>query len=211
MKTQDSADYIHSLIEEGEHVCQDFKFEISDARKIAKSFSAFANTNGGRLLIGVKDNGKISGVSSEEEAYMAEAAANVYCTPHPDFEIIPHKVDGKTVLEVIIPESTTKPIFAIDEENRKWAYVRIADENIQATAIHLEMWKQGGMQYGVTIEFTDTEKDLLNCIETGCFSINKFAKSHSIDRRDVQKLIAKLVRFGVLDYTFVDRKFKLSL
>ena len=112
---------------------------------------------------------------------------------------------------MIIPKSATKPIFAVDEENRKWAYVRIADENIQATAIHLEMWQQGGMQYGVTIEFADTEKDLLNCIENDCFSINKFAKSHSIDRRDVQKLIAKLVRFGVLDYTFVDRKFKLSL
>ena len=80
-----------------------------------------------------------------------------------------------------------------------------------ATAIHLEMWQQGGMQYGVTIEFTDTEKDLLKNIEINCFSINKFAKTHSIDRRDVQKLIAKLVRFGVLDYTFVDRKFKLSL
>lgn len=211
MKAQDSADYIHSLIEEGEHVNQDFKFEISDARKIAKSFSAFANTEGGRLLIGVKDNGKISGVSSDEEAYMAEAAANVYCSPHPEFSITPHKVDGKTVLEVTIPESPTKPICAIDEENRKWAYVRIADENIQATAIHLEMWQQGGMQYGVTIEFTDTEKDLLNDIENDCFSVNKFAKKHNIDRRDVQKLIAKLVRFGVLDYTFVDRKFQLSL
>ena len=73
------------------------------------------------------------------------------------------------------------------------------------------MWRQGGMQYGVTIEFTDTEKDLLKEIETNIFSINKFAKKHNIDRRDVQKLIAKLVRFGVLDYTFVDRKFKLSL
>ena len=28
--------------------------------KIAKSLSAFANTEGGRLLVGVKDNGKIA-------------------------------------------------------------------------------------------------------------------------------------------------------
>ena len=64
------ADYIQRLISEGEHVHQDFKFEISDARKIAKSISAFANTEGGRLLVGVKDNGKIAGVRSEEEIYM---------------------------------------------------------------------------------------------------------------------------------------------
>ena len=65
-----SKDYIYKLIEEGEHQQQDFKFEISDARKIAKSLSAFSNTDGGRLLIGVKDNGKIAGVRSEEEIYM---------------------------------------------------------------------------------------------------------------------------------------------
>ena len=60
--TMNSKDYIYKLIEEGEHQQQDFKFEISDARKIAKSLSAFSNTDGGRLLIGVKDNGKIAGV-----------------------------------------------------------------------------------------------------------------------------------------------------
>ena len=79
--TMNSKDYIYKLIEEGEHQQQDFKFEISDARKIAKSLSAFSNTDGGRLLIGVKDNGKIAGVRSEEEIYMIEAAAKLYCQP----------------------------------------------------------------------------------------------------------------------------------
>ena len=69
MKLLTDTDYIHTLIAEGEHQQQDFKFEISDARKIAKTLSAFANTDGGRLLIGVKDNGKIEGVRSEEEKY----------------------------------------------------------------------------------------------------------------------------------------------
>ncbi len=54
MKTLTDTEYIHALIAEGEHQQQDFKFEISDARKIAKTLSAFANTDGGRLLIGVK-------------------------------------------------------------------------------------------------------------------------------------------------------------
>ena len=77
MKVQDDTAYIRALISEGEHVRQDFKFEISDSRKIARSLSAFANTEGGRLLIGVKDNGRIAGVRSEEEMYMVEAAAQV--------------------------------------------------------------------------------------------------------------------------------------
>ena len=97
-----SADYIHRLISEGEHVHQDFKFEISDARKIAKSISAFANTEGGRLLVGVKDNGKIAGVRSEEEIYMIEAAAQRYCQPPVDIHTYIYKVEGKDVLEAVI-------------------------------------------------------------------------------------------------------------
>ena len=81
MKPLTDTEYIHTLIAEGEHQQQDFKFEISDARKIARTLSAFSNTDGGRLLIGVKDNGKIAGVRSEEEKYMIEAAAQLYCLP----------------------------------------------------------------------------------------------------------------------------------
>ena len=40
MKTLTDTEYIHALIAEGEHQQQDFKFEISDARKIAKTLSA---------------------------------------------------------------------------------------------------------------------------------------------------------------------------
>ena len=53
--------YIQRLIDEGEHEQQDFKFQISDVHKIAHSVSAFANNRGGRLLVGVKDNGTIAG------------------------------------------------------------------------------------------------------------------------------------------------------
>ena len=67
------------------------KFEISDARKIAKTLSAFANTDGGKLLIGVKDNGKIAGVRSDEEQYMIEAAAGLYCSPEVNYTMHVYK------------------------------------------------------------------------------------------------------------------------
>ena len=57
--------YIQSLINEGEHQQQDFKYRVSDTRKLAKSVSAFANTDGGRLLIGVRDDGNMSGVRDD--------------------------------------------------------------------------------------------------------------------------------------------------
>ncbi|NCB09310.1 MAG: ATP-binding protein, partial [Bacteroidia bacterium] len=89
--------FLYKLIEEGEHQQQDFKYCINDSKKIAKSLVAFANTDGGRLLIGVKDNGKIAGVRTDEEFYMVEAAAKIYSKPPVHFSTKQWLVEGKTV------------------------------------------------------------------------------------------------------------------
>ena len=73
--------YLAALISQGEHQQQDFKYKVEDARKLARSVSAFSNTDGGRLLIGVRDDGHMSGVRSEEEIFMMHQAALKYCRP----------------------------------------------------------------------------------------------------------------------------------
>ena len=55
--------YVLQMIEEGEHQTQDFKMRVDDApRRSRGRLVAFANTEGGRLLVGVKDNGAVAGV-----------------------------------------------------------------------------------------------------------------------------------------------------
>ena len=83
MNTYLNPSWLQMLIEQGEHQQQDFKYKVEDAPKLARSVSAFANTDGGRLLIGVRDDGFIHGVRSEEETFMMHAAAFKYCTPPP--------------------------------------------------------------------------------------------------------------------------------
>ena len=161
MKTNSKTLYIQKLISEGEHIHQDFKYAISDARKIAKSLSAFANTEGGRLLVGVKDNGKIAGVRSEEEIYMVAAAATLYCRPEIELETHIYHIEGKDVLEVQINESSQKPIYALDENNHPWSYVRIKDENILANPIHLNIWKQDREEKKVIITNALREQQVL--------------------------------------------------
>ena len=56
---KDDGSYVMRLISAGEHQQQDFKYKITDAMKLARSVSAFANTEGGRLLIGVRDDGVV--------------------------------------------------------------------------------------------------------------------------------------------------------
>lgn len=205
-------EYIHALIAEGEHVQQDFKFEISDARKIAKTLSAFANTLGGRLLIGVKDNGKIAGVRSDEEQYMVEAAARLYCTPQVDCEMRTYLAEGRSVLVATIAESRHKPVFAKNEHGQNLAYLRMADENILATPVHLCMWRQSANEQGELLAFTEREQLLLRLLEeNGQLSLSKCCRLLRVSRRVVEHLLAKFVRYGVVEPVFEAHKFHFRL
>lgn len=212
MKMQTDTEYIHSLIAEGEHQRQDFKFEISDARKIAKTFSAFANTDGGRLLIGVKDNGKIAGVRSDEEQYMIEAAAQLYCRPEVEYRMQTYRVEGRSVLLVEIEESRQKPVYAKDETGKQLAYLRIRDENILATPVHLRVWQQSGSPVGELMEYTERERLLLELLqENDRLSLNRYCRLTRLPRRTAEHLLAKFVRYGIVEPVFEGHKFHFRL
>lgn len=208
MKPMSDKLYLQQLIEEGEHQQQDFKFEISDARKIARSLSAFANTDGGRLLIGVKDNGRIAGVRSEEEVYMIEAAAQLYCLPQVAIEMHTYTVEGKTVLIAEIPKAVEKPVQAQVAPGKYMAYVRIADENILATAVHLAVWRQKNSPKGSLVEYTEREQLLLDYLaEHGAITVSKYSRLARLSYRSAVDYIARFVRFELLDICFEHHKF----
>lgn len=212
MKTNSNTLYIQKLISEGEHIHQDFKFAISDARKIAKSLSAFANTEGGRLLVGVKDNGKIAGVRSEEEIYMVEAAATLYCRPEIELETHIYHIEGKDVLEVQINESTQKPIYALDENNHPWAYVRIKDENILGNPIHLNIWKHDREEKKVIITYTQREQQILTILkQQGALTLGQCSKLTRMNRKQISRLLADFIRFGLIEQYFEEHTFYFRL
>jgi len=129
----DDKHYLQKLISEGEHQQQDFKYKVQDAVKLAKSVSAFANTDGGRLLIGVRDDGHMSGVRSEEEIYMMHQAAYRYCQPPSSIKFDTYHIDGRTIVVATIPPSDKRPVYALGDNGKPCAYIRVADENIVAT------------------------------------------------------------------------------
>ena len=120
----------------------DFKFEVSDFRKIARTLVAFSNTDGGRLLVGVKDNGAIAGIRSEEEYFMIDGAARIYCRPEVRFHAREWKVEGKKVMEVVIERGENKPYLSQDDDNRWIAYIRQGDQNFKANKVLLRVWEQ---------------------------------------------------------------------
>ena len=212
MRILTDTQYIHQLVAEGEHDHQDFKFEISDARKIARSISAFANTGGGRLLVGVKDNGKIAGVRSEEEIYMIEAAASMYCQPQVEITTHTHIVEGRTVLKIDIEEAGTKPVFALDEENKPKAYIRIADENILASPVHLKVWQHAKKERGALLTFTEKEQNLLDILkEHELLTLNQCCKRSRTSRQTTCNLLADFIRFGLVVSVFQGHQFYFKL
>lgn len=197
--------YIRTLIAQGEHQQLDFKFEISDARKIARTLSAFANTKGGRLLVGVKDNGRISGVRSDEEFYMIESAASLYCKPELGFDSHIHTIEGKNVLEIYISPAQKKPVYAQDERKRWMAYLRVRDESILAGIVQLRIWtgeqeSENDNTEDQLLEFTRKEQILLSTLEqTPGASLSKLKRDTGFNRKELISLMTKLVRFDVVE------------
>ena len=204
--------YLRRLIAEGEHQQLDFKFEISDARKIARTLSAFSNTDGGRLLIGVKDNGRITGVRSDEEYYMVDSAASLYCKPEVKFKTRNISIEGKHVLEIYIPPVDEKPVYAHDEEKRWRAYIRVADQNALAGVVQLQVWKEEGKALGKLLEYTRKEEILLAYLKDQPeVSLSKIQRDTGYRRKELVELMTKLVRFDVVKMIFKEGNNRFSL
>ena len=200
--------YIKNLIQSGENQQLDFKFEISDSRKIAKTLVAFSNTDGGKLLIGVKDNGKIAGVRTDEEFFMAQAAADMYCKPIVNFESKRWVVEGKTVLEITIPKGTDIPYFANSETNRWLAYIRVKDENILATPVHLKVWRNKSHDKGVLIEYSEKIKLLMEYLEINpSISTSRFCRIAFLPKNTAENILADLIYFGLLEMVYKENHF----
>lgn len=196
--------YIHSLIEEGEHEQQDFKFAISDARKIARSISAFSNHSGGRLLIGVKDNGVVAGVRNEEDIYMIETAAEMYCRPTVKVRMTAFKVDpGTVVIRAEIPKALRPPVCVVESDGQLKAYYRVKDENIVAHPLLLSAWRHYAGDHGALVEFDGRHKLLLDMIAADGFAtMEEYVRRSHLSTDTAIDLIGRLAASEVVNLTY---------
>lgn len=199
--------YIRKLIAEGEHQRLDFKFEIADSRKIARTFSAFANTDGGKLLIGVKDNGVIAGILTEEEKFMAEAAAGIYCKPAVVYRTKEWNIGGKIVLEIIIEPGVYKPYFAQDNNDKWHAYIRLHDMNIVANKILVRSWKRKRQTEGTYINYGSDEKILLEFLEKNEFiTHSKLVRLAGISSRTAEHILINFLALEIIEAVVTEKQ-----
>jgi predicted HTH transcriptional regulator len=125
---------ISKLISMPEGKTLEFKRDISSTKNIIKTLVAFANTAGGRLLIGVEDGTKeIIGVQNpldEEERLCSIIADHIAPRLVPDVELM--TVEGKTLLGVEVYPSGSRPHWVKSEGHFDGVYVRLGSTNRKA-------------------------------------------------------------------------------
>lgn len=203
---------LHRIIRQiagGESETLDFKQTISDASKIARTLVAFANHKGGTLLIGVRDNGSISGIRSEDEKYMLELAGHFYCSPAIEVEISEHELNHKTVLEARIREGSDKPYYAKGEDNKWWVYHRVGDKSLQASAVMFQVIKKQNRMNDSLSVYSFLESEILNTLkQSNSLTLSDLLKALKIQKNRVIYSLAKLIHF---DLVKVDYREKMEL
>lgn len=196
------------MIAEGEHQQQDFKYKITDACKLAKSVSAFSNTDGGRLMIGVRDDGHLSGVRSEEEVYMMQVAAEVYCKPTVQISFERLVAGGRQIVIAHVPVSDHKPIRALCDDGRYRAFIRMADENIVASPVHVRIWKDEQSPRGQVFSYSDIENKVFSALHTDKFlTLNQVVRRSGVKRPQVIVTLARMIRYGLVTCQFIEHQF----
>lgn len=126
---------IADLLTRDEGKTLEFKRDLSSPKELLKTLVAFANTAGGRLLIGVGDDKAVVGVEhplDEEERLANLIADGIAPRLVPTIEMI--TVAGKTVLSVEVFLSGTRPHWLKAEGMDHGVYVRLGSTNRQADA-----------------------------------------------------------------------------
>ena len=185
-------------IAQGEGEQLDFKFRIDDQRKIARTLAAFANSSGGSLLIGVKDNGKIAGVNPEEEFHMIEGAAAMFTKPEVVFETQTWQDRHHFVLEIIVNKSEVKH-KALDENGKFRSYVRVEDHTLLGNKILERIWRLE--KYGVNRP-ESFDEDTLGLIQTirelEPVTISKLYRSMDLSKNKIDGILSVLVFWDVI-------------
>jgi predicted HTH transcriptional regulator len=200
--------YIYDLIKQGEHQQLDFKHSITDSKKIARSLAAFSNSDGGKLLVGVRDNGSVAGVQGDEEFYMVQAAADLYCKPAIKFETKAWKISGKTILEISIPKiSKDKLITAPDKNGLYKVYIRVNDENFIVNNIYLKAWNKKKFGKGILIRYDEPEKILFDYLqENQSITFSKFKKLANLTKYKAETILVNLIVLNIIKIDFTENQ-----
>lgn len=191
---------VKALAAKGEGLKIEFKKKAAFPEKIVREVIALANTEGGDLLIGVDDDGTVSGQRFiEEEIFVMEKAIRELVLPKLEFEVFTIKLSEKKGVAVFrIPLSLVRPHFLL-EKDKKQAYIRVQDRSIQASREVWEVLKKGRVPKDTIFTYGWKEDILMKALaEQEKITLREFARLAKIPRFLASKTLVRLVSANVL-------------
>lgn len=174
------------------------------------SISAFSNTDGGKILLGVDDNGKETSLSNKELDSLQKDFVSL-CNTGFNHKIIPIiSIEGNHVATIINPlPAIMRPLYSRKRGVKNGTYIRVGSTNIKATdedIMRFSVAAQGGAEtftYEVDYhEVLDAQKikeyiDLLNSKNNNVYQ--RFTEEEILRK---QKVIVdgKVTLFGLLAF-----------
>ncbi len=144
---------IQTLIQQGENTQIEFKSAAARPESIAREIVAFANTFGGSLLIGVEDNGTITGIESSLETRIANISRN-NIIPALQLAVQETEIDGKTICLITVPKGQDRPYQT--QDGKYW--LRAGSTNRMATKEELSrLFQQAGLVHFDTSPVANTD------------------------------------------------------
>ena len=140
---------------------------------------------------------------------MMHQAAYKYCKPEASIKFDTYHAEGRTIVVATVPPSAKRPVCAEDEEGRMRAYIRIADENIVASPVHLALWRESQRPQGAMLTYNDDIRQLLDAMQ-GQLTLNQIVRLSRLPRHKVVTLLARLIRFGTVRWEHAGQQFLFS-
>lgn len=124
---------LESLLTSGENSGLEFKRDGCRPEQLAKEIVALANLHGGTILLGVDDDGSVSGLQSDkvEEWVMNVFSTKVHPSILPFYEEVAYD-EGRRVAVISFPQGTSKP-YVVRDAGREEIYVRLGSTSRRAT------------------------------------------------------------------------------
>lgn len=191
---------VKNLAAKGEGLNIEFKKKAAFPEKIVREVIALANTQGGDLLIGVDDDGTVSGQRFiEEEIFVMEKAIRELIFPTLEVEVFTIKLNEKKGVAVFrIPISPNRPHYVKEGEKRQ-AFIRVADRSVKASREVWEVLKKSRTPKDTVFRYGQKEEILMKALgEKSQITLVEFARIARIPKFLASKTLVKLVVANVL-------------
>ena len=143
----------------------EFKKEIPKNEQIIKSIIGFCNHQGGKLIIGIDNDGTIVGIDESKVQEMMEyLEKSISESSFPPIFVHSYlqRISGKTILFLEVSEGRNKPYYLKRDGNKKGVYVRLGRSTIRATDDMIEELKltSRNISFDTTPVYQAQEEDL---------------------------------------------------